>query len=831
MKALLPITLIITIWQTLFPMGIFSFTNSISMIITSVLVYSIGWVLSGQVYRQNSANYSLARHVGLASLFSVPIVAIIFVPSFLYPYIVGKAFTFRFLAIISFCSFVFLSLTNESFKPRVTPFVVGYSLFAFIMLLSVIFSIDPARSFWSNYERMEGYINLVSLLVLAISATSMRLGELEWDRIFGVHLFVSTFVSGFAVIQYMIGSMGLKMFANTPILSLCLSQGSACRVDSTLGNSIYLGIYSAMTFWLIIYAIFGKKVRGNLLPFLAVLNILAVYFSGTRGVWLGMFLGLGVLIISKYWFDGNKKAVAGTIIGGVMFLAIFAGFIIYAKKNNFAQDVAIVARFSSVNTLFARWNIWKTAVISWEQKPVLGWGQENFIHAFNLNYNPAMYGQETYFDHPHNTYFGWLVFGGLLGFLAFLFMLFTSIYGIVKSNRAEEKENDLVIPIILALLVTYFTHIFFVFDNLTSSLLFVMTIVYFSSKFTFGDLNLPTFKPRSRQAVALALCLVGVYFVFIAIYKPSKANMETIFAMTYQQRANTNNPVEILKGTQKAYEDAINENTFGTYEIREFYLQKSLDFVKLQDQVTDESVKAAIIAVGGSALNQFKDQVEKNPFDHRARFMLGLYYLQTKQFDLAVQTLEEAVKLAPNKQIALIYLAKAYLFKGDIANAAQYYERAINVTPNKIAGYNQIRIEYISVLLLANQDERAMAIIKDLMPTATREDFNSLVQQMTQVYSQRKDLKGIIKTLNDAITLDPTNQNFILWLAQAYVATGQYDSANFTINKLYASNPQVVAQFTQQLNEYIKTQQNAQQEAAAQEKTQSTPAKTPAKTK
>jgi O-antigen ligase len=160
------------------------------------------------------------------------------------------------------------------------------------------------------------------------------------------------------------------------------------------------------------------------------------------------------------------------------------------------QDVAIVARFSSINTLFARWNIWKTALISWQEKPVLGWGQENFIHAFNKNYNPAMFGQETYFDHPHNTYLGWLVFGGILGFLTFLFMILASVYGIIRSNFTAEKENDLIIPVMFAFIVTYLVHIFFVFDNLTSSLLFVLTSVYFGSQFSYGVLNLGTL---SRQ--------------------------------------------------------------------------------------------------------------------------------------------------------------------------------------------------------------------------------------------------------------------------------------------------------------------------------------------
>jgi O-antigen ligase len=169
-----------------------------------------------------------------------------------------------------------------------------------------------------------------------------------------------------------------------------------------------------------------------------------------------MLLGLVVLFVSKYWFDGNKKAVVGTILSGVLFVVLFAGFVTYANNNGIAQDVAIVTRFQSIHTLFARFTIWEMAIQSWIQKPLFGWGQENFIHAFNLNYDPRMYGQETYFDHPHNTYLGWLVAGGILGFLAFLYMMFMAVWGAIRSNLEREKENDLVLPITFAFFVTYF---------------------------------------------------------------------------------------------------------------------------------------------------------------------------------------------------------------------------------------------------------------------------------------------------------------------------------------------------------------------------------------
>lgn len=815
-KYSLPLTLLVLIIQTFSGGASLQFLNPYGMLILGMAVYSVGWWIADYLYAENvvpEKDFSFSRKVAIAAIFATPIVAIIFTPSYLYPYIVGKGFIFRMLSIVAVLGTVYTMFTHAEYKPRLTPFILGSFAFTLAMGIATLFSMDSSRSFWSNFERMEGYINVLFLFFLVFSIVTMRVKELEWEKVFKVHLWVSGIISSVAVLQYFIGQLGLKGLASFPILSLCLNNPAGCRVDATLGNSIYLGLYSALSFWLVIYAIFAKRVNSTMLNVLAGVHLLAVYFSGTRGVWVGMLAGLAVLYVSKYYFDGNKKAVATTILGGILFVAAFALFVTYANKNGIAQDVALVQRFSSVNTLFSRFTIWEMAGESWMQKPLFGWGQENFIHAFNLNYDPRMYGQETYFDHPHNTYLGWLVTGGILGFLAFLFMMYMAVVGSVRSNRDDEKKNDLVIPIIFAFFVTYLVHIFFVFDNLTSSLLLVFAATYFGSGVSYGLVNISTLSKTAINFLKIGIVVVFAICIYSVIYKPSYANSMVIEAMTYANRV-AGNPDQVIAGTQKKYEDAIAMDTLGNYEIREFYLQKSLEYAGRLSEVQDEKVKNSIVGLATSALNQFQIQIAENPFDHRAHFMLGLYYLNLRSYDTAIETLKKALELAPNKQIALIYLAKAYLLKGDVQNASIYYEKAIAITPRTLAGrtfggYNQIRIEYIQVLMLANQDEKAVRMIQDLIPSANREEFNALVSGMMQVYQNRKDLKGIVKLLGDANQLDPANQNFILWLAQAQVASGDANGAVFTINKLAALNPEVVAQFTSELQKLIE-QQNAQ---------------------
>ena len=63
-----------------------------------------------------------------------------------------------------------------------------------------------------------------------------------------------------------------------------------------------------------------------------------------------------------------------------------------------------------------------------QEKPILGWGQDGFNYVFNKYYDPAMYGQESWFDRAHNAPLDFLVAGGILGFLSYFGLFFSVLY-------------------------------------------------------------------------------------------------------------------------------------------------------------------------------------------------------------------------------------------------------------------------------------------------------------------------------------------------------------------------------------------------------------------
>lgn len=797
--------------------------SNFTPLINSVFLVSIGWWLTGRSVSEAAAEgdtYGI-RRLGVAIVAGMIFIPIIFAPTMLFPYIVGKAFVFRLLALVLFIVYILLALSSAGYRPRITPAIVTFGILTLVMGLSTLLSIDPYKSFFGNYERMEGYITTLLMFGFLVSLVGLRLKEVEWRKLFGIHVGVSLFVSGLAWLQY----AGFGFLAGLPIVGQCANT-TVCQTDSTLGNPIYLGIYAALSAWLIAYAIFSKKAQ-QYLPVLwvaLVANVGAVMWSGTRGAAIGLVLGL-VVAFGTYLFVHSKKEKFFKFVGtSVLALVVLGGFVWAANTYGFAQNIPLVAKFGSSNTLFARFSVWEVALEAWKAKPIVGWGQENFIHAFNQYYNPAMYGQETYFDHPHNTYLGWLAMGGILGFIAYIAFICAVVWSIYQTYRKEEGEQASVgLAIAVGALVTYLFHIFFVFDNLTSIMLLMFMIAYFARGISFGSLAIPQLGASSLRTVGAGLSLVAVAVLYFTWWQPVYANKLIIQGMTGKGET----PLARIQSMHQSFTKALALGSFGTYEATEQMGTRGLALGSLVGSV-DKDTAEEIVSFNKDAKLNLQVNADR-PFDHKAKFAYGMYLYSLADLAGAEKYFTEALQLAPNKQIAMLALAQVYSDQKQNDKALALYKQAVDITPVPQASagraaYNNLRIQYIQGLMMAGKTKEAVEVIKDLLPAATRADFETLVAAMTNVYARQQDMKGIITTLAEAQQMDPQNVNFIVWLARALAYAGEFQASANEIAKLQVVNPQYVAQFQQELVQLANQgkQQTTQQQSAPVPQAQAT---------
>ena len=187
------------------------------------------------------------------------------------------------------------------------------------------------------------------------------------------------------------------------------------------------------------------------------------------GLVVATFITLGILAFRERGVL-RKRFIIGTVI-----FAVLIGSLFVFKNTTFVQSYPVLARIASISpndiTGMSRLSMWKISYKAWLERPILGYGQDNFSHIFARKFiSDKMCNLEPWYDRSHDVFFDWLVAAGALGLLTYL-----SLYGVTLWFMWKKKGHDMSLEeksILTGLIAGYFVHNIFVFDNLTSYILF-----------------------------------------------------------------------------------------------------------------------------------------------------------------------------------------------------------------------------------------------------------------------------------------------------------------------------------------------------------------------
>ncbi|MFA6294938.1 MAG: O-antigen ligase family protein [Candidatus Paceibacterota bacterium] len=486
----------------------------------------------------------LTYYIAIGAIFAIPFFALFPIPnvpifgisnSFFFPFITGKAFFFRFLVEIAFAAWVILAFIDAKYRPKLTPLTIGVTIFALVTLIADLFGVNPARSIWSNFERMEGWLVIIHLWAFFMTTTSIlgssSTGGKEdrnlWHKWLNTSLFVAFIVSIYGLFQ---------LFGWAEI-----HQGST-RLDASLGNAIYMAVYMMIHAFIAAYMFIVNMQKMNLVSksknneqsgikfrlwaygIITLLFCFLVFQTQTRGTTLG-FIGGVILALALYAIFGHgeskKSRWISTAIIGVI---ILTGVVFWMNRDSqFVKDSEILNRLATISwndtKTQARGYVWPMAVSGALERPILGWGQENFNYIFNSNYNPKMWSQEQWFDRAHNVYLDWFVAGGLVGLLSYLalYVLFVIIIWKSKLTIAEKS-------VLIGLMAGYAVHNIFVFDNLASYVLFFSMLGFSASLYEGKPIKFFGTNPLQADAVeyivmpiVLVVFISSIYFFNVRI--------------------------------------------------------------------------------------------------------------------------------------------------------------------------------------------------------------------------------------------------------------------------------------------------------------------------
>lgn len=687
----------------------------------------------------------------------------LFQQSLLHPLITLKTVIFQVVVEVLAAIYFFLIIFYPEYRPKFNNLKLSLLVLMGVLLLSSFFGVNLHRSFWSTPERMTGIFLWLHLTTIFFMLTSLG-SRIKWVNFFSFSTIVSFLVAVFPIIALAFP----KIFFDSV----------TGRLSSTLGNAIFLSIYLffhvGFGLWLARHFYQSKK---NLPAFffgiITVFNFGIMLWTQTRSIFVSLFasvvfLALGYIYrtykINKTYLSYKIYAAIALVVLLVLFLTVF----FLTREAGFWQNIPGLVRFTQLNTAVPRLFAWKAGLKSFLEAPILGWGWENFYFAFNKNYDPHLFQfgfGESYFDKPHNVYLEFLVTTGLLGFLAYGWLL----------TEAFRKANFW----LKGLLVGYFVHNFFAFDTLSSYLMFFAALAFIDSpatklqatKLQNGYENYESCKNKKLIILILLFGLAGLPIYFVN-FRAWRANHWEYFTINYFVQDKF---AEGLPFWQAALEAP---NVYSNY-IRKDLASAIPELYKKNKPLPDTK---NLISLSMGILNQViaNDPLHYFSYLRFADAAIEVFSLDFSYLDEAEKKLKEAEKISPNRQATLYVLSKIYNLKGNKEASLAAMKKAASLAPE--VGEPHF---YYGLLLLDFGDTKEgleeLKIAKELGREAHDADEARVAGGY---FADANDYENAIYYFRKALELNDKDDEARLKLGITYYLAGKKDLAKKFIGEV-----------------------------------------------
>ncbi|MDO8183416.1 MAG: O-antigen ligase family protein [bacterium] len=711
-----------------------------------------------------SENLKSILFVGIFSVLLIPLIGL---NNLAFPFITGKAFAFRIIIEILGGVWLLLAIYDKRYRPRFSWLLVAIIAFIGVITLADIFGVNTYRSFWSNFERMDGLINLLHLVIYFLIAGTLLTTNKMWDRFFNTTIGVSVVLSLLGVVQL---AGGMKI--NT----------DAGRLDATIGNAAYFGVYLLLHIFLTIFMLTrwqsglkGRYIYGSI----ALLHIIILYFTATRSAILGLLGGVFVVTILIALLDRNHKMLRKIAIGIIIGIIMLIGGFIFVRNQSFIQQSPILSRLAAISLSGAkdqaRYYLWSIAVEGFKERPILGWGQENFKIVFFKHYDPALYNDEIIFDRPHNVILEWLVAGGLLGALGYL-----SLFGVVLYYLWFSKKGNWSIvekSILTGFLAGYFINGLFLFDTLTSYIIFFGFLAYIHSQILpeyqeekIRHKLIKKYEQKQQNWIknftvpVIVVVSFSLYFVNAKVFLAASEYASAFFFYKSE-------PVKSLDQFKKA----LSYDSFSYEKIRQ---EVAIVAINMKDGLSiDSKIKQDYFNL---ARSEMEKQVKEMPPDAHNFYLLGSLLYSYGELDEALLFLEKAKELSPKKQIIILKLVDVYIAKKDYKKAYELAQKVYELEPR----YDLARNMYAASAILLGDNKTASSVLIERYGTDTLFDLKIL-----QAYADTKQYDKIITTYEKRILEKPDDAQTKFSLSVAYVKIGQRQMAIKTLEDAIVQNP------------------------------------------
>jgi O-antigen ligase len=721
-------------------------------------------------------------------VFLIPFLPLYISTSMLFPYITGKNFAFRILVEIAAVFWIGLITINKKYRPDNSAIVISILAFTFIVGVAGILGVNPYRSFWSNYERMEGYITILHLALYFMMIRSVLQTRKDWLLFFNIILAVSLLVSLFSL-SLPTASKGTRFWMEYDT-----------RIYGTIGNPTFLAAYMELTIFIgfITFLNTKKKYLRTYYSSLILLNVVVIYLTATRGAILSGFIGLIVVSVFYVFTIGKRqkwKPINMAITIAVIICFVVVTILTMTSRKNYIlkRDITLsrLASMSSDSSVKARLDSWKMAWNGIKKRPLLGWGQENFIGIYMVTPIPFK-GEQIWTDRAHNIVIEWLINAGILGLSSYIVILGSAVYTIRKKYTGKLLSKKETVVIVTALFV-YFIQNLFTFDTINTYFLFFALMAYIDIVGTERDtasseseiiIDAKKTRMKTLSLTFLMLLIFSAIFYF-ANYRPIDESRRT---------SQVNKYVSDYKSFSILLEDFKNVlalNTFGDNDVRAtmgYISNYILTYELFSAEGALEFIEQTVIEMESKVLeNNYNLEYLSNVIllNNRIAFYEPAFIPKAESF------IKACMKSNPRYEWLNYALADIYKLNKEYI---EMFEIARNMAAlDPLNDQKQLKLA-LAAISMKKEDVSNNALNEiNKIRGATEDDIaagKSLLEPdelflIVQAYKETKDFKKVIHYLNQSPNRAKTHYN----LANAYLNLGDETNALREIKKAAEMDP------------------------------------------
>lgn len=572
--------------------------------------------------------------------------------------------------------------------------LVGISLSIFLLILnfSSLFGIDLLNSFFGLWSQSISMVLIYALAIFAFIIGSI----IRKDKEFLIHILLASFLSSVcvAIVSY---------FGNS---ILEISNGG-----STIGNSSYAGAYLLLNFSIGIGLLFYFKKYWQkifiaislfiifLTPLFFNNNILLgkvgltelfrnpmLILGVANGATLGLIASL-IFIICFFLINSSKRFIK--IIGAILLFSslFFSCFVAYefGRTDSFIYKMFVEEK--GINRIIA----WDSASSSLREKPLLGSGFNNYSYNYQKYFKSEIFKKdnnpEFYFNQPHNVVWEFASNNGLLGLIAYLFLLFSIFFAFYKKRENEERRISLLKIALIGGLFGYFIQNLFGFDTPVTYMMFFLFV-----------------------GVALGLCedfysknlhhdFILLKRVFISVYIFLSVVAFVLFVIMPWQESVGWGKVAKAKNLEQftLLQDGMDSKSlFGGIADRSYLIDKFLYLHQDRIKNIESKDKELFVSEISSLVQQLEESLKKQPNDMRAHLLIGKLLNESmlaqgkkdkELWSKAINHLNIALLL--NSQNPEIYftLSQTHLINRDLITSRRCLRQAILIAPEYKKSY------------------------------------------------------------------------------------------------------------------------------------------------